>query len=127
MLFVALEERRRDQLVSLVKLYPCAEGETPRPFPVSRPPDALWPKTVDEAAGLLVTGLDEQSKAGVRDTPKEQLFKFHLGWAWAFATALGLWRGNTALLASCKVSHPDSCSGVIIERVWELLQPKDGG
>ena len=45
----------------------------------------------------------------------------HLGWGGlGIRNGFGLWRGNVALLESCRVSHPDSCSSAIIAGVWEL-------
>ncbi len=126
-LWVALAEQRRDRRVSLVRLHTCAEGETAAPYPVSKPPESLWPKTVDEAAALIVRELDEPSKVTVRKTARKELIGFHMGWGMGIRNRFGLWRGNTALLESCKAPHPDSCSSVIIERVWELLQAADGG
>jgi hypothetical protein len=84
-----------------------------------------WPTTVDEAARRIVEALDNESKARVRATSKDQLIQYHEGWGMGIRNSLGLWRGNEKLLESCgrgKRVDPERCSMVIIEAVWTLLQ-----
>lgn len=60
----------------------------------------------------------------MRSTSEDDLIQFHHGWGTGIRNSFGLWRGNTALLESCgaKDIHPDRCSMIIIERVWQRLQ-----
>jgi len=109
----------------VIQAYPCAAGETPATPPASTIERDTWPTTVAQAARTIVTMMDDESKARVKATKKEDLIQFHHGWGTGIRNELGLWRGNDKLLESCgngtKV-HPDSCSMVIIEAVWALLQ-----
>jgi hypothetical protein len=57
---------------------------------------------------------------------KDSLIELHHGWGTGIRNGFGLWRGNTGLQASCAKEHPDDCSMVIIEAVWEALR-RDGG
>ena len=92
-----------------------------------------WPLTCDEAISRLVHGMDPQSKLLVRETPKQDLIKFHHGWGTSIRNSFGLWQGNKALFDSCMAmvpeqqSHPDTVSMVIIEGVWEALQLEGKG
>jgi hypothetical protein len=124
--FVAWDEPGKDERrTRLVRAYACASGETPAAPPKSVVERDTWPTTVDEAAKQIVGLLNDESKARVRATRKEQLIEFHSGWGMGIRNSLGLWRGNEKLLQSCgggKPVHPDDCSMVIIEAVWTLLQ-----
>lgn len=81
-----------------------------------------WPKTVDEAVARILSKMAEKEKQMVRDTPKEELIRFHHGWGTGIRNSFGLWRGNRALMDDCKAKHPDEASMVIIEAVWLRLQ-----
>jgi len=87
--------------------------------------DSGWPKTVEEAANLILERMSEDDKDRVRKTQREDLILYHHGWGTGIRNAFGLWLGNTALLESSGCSHPDDCSMRIIELVWESLQTSD--
>jgi hypothetical protein len=108
----------------VIEAAPCAAGEQPRPFPPSRPLESFWPKTVDAAVEYVLDTLDEETKAKVRATHREDLPNFHHGLGTGIRNALGLWRGNSELLKSCggERTHPESCSMTLLQRVWERLQ-----
>lgn len=80
-----------------------------------------WPKTVDEAADLILAEMSEENKTLVRETSRERLIRFHFTWGLGIRNAFGLWRGNHELLDSCGCSHADECSTRIMERVWDRL------
>lgn len=124
--FMAWDENGSDERrTRLVRAYTCAEGETPAAPPRSIVERDTWPVTVDAAARQIVAKMDDESKAQVRATAKQDLIQFHLGWGTGIRNSLGLWRGNHQLLESCGRGtrvHPDDCSTVIIEAVWELLR-----
>jgi hypothetical protein len=106
-------------------VYSCAPGETPASPPTSSVERDTWPTTIDEAARRIVAQLDDKSKELVRTTVKEQLITFNFDWGRGIRNGLGLWRGNEKLLESCgrgTKAHPETCSMVIIEAVWTLLQ-----
>jgi len=124
--FVAWDEPGKDERrTRLVRAYPCAAGETPAAPPKSVVERDTWPTTVGEAARQIVGTLDNESKARVRATSKDQLIQYHSRWGMGIRNSFGLWRGNQKLLESCglgKRIHPDDCSMIIIEAVWALLQ-----
>ena len=86
-----------------------------------------WPKTCDEAVELLLKELNSEGKERIRNTPREELVKFHFGLGMRIRNEFGMWGGNTALVDSCISEkpgtrrHPDEASMIIIERVWERL------
>lgn len=85
-----------------------------------------WPKTLEEATARLISEMSEADKKTVRETRKEDLIWFHMGWGTGIRNDFGLWQGNHALLKSCGKRHPDDASMVIIENVWMKLN-KQGG
>jgi hypothetical protein len=125
-LFVSWDEPGKDKLSTrVVRAYTCAAGETPASPPTSTVERDTWPTTVGEAARQIAAALDNESRERVRGTKKDQLIQYHHGWGTGIRNSLGLWRGNDKLLESCGNGtwvHPDSCSMVIIEAVWALLQ-----
>jgi hypothetical protein len=125
-LFVSWDEPGKDgRRTRLLQADVCAAGETPAASPKSVVERDTWPTTVDEAARRIVGALDNESKAHVRTTKKDQLIQYHHSWGMGIRNSLGLWRGNEKLLESCgqgRRIHPDDCSTVIIEAVWTLLQ-----
>ena len=111
--------------IQVANVHPCAAGEVAVIPPKRRPRQDDWPRTVDEAVNLILIKLDDASKAQVKSTARADLVKFHRGWGMGIRNSYGLWGGNTDLLKSCgddKVIHPESCSAVIIEHVWQKLQ-----
>ncbi len=106
-----------------------AFSDIPAPTPTSvldsTPEEAeQWPGTVEEAIEVILAELSEEDKVLVRETPRKNLVQFHHGWGTNIRNSFGLWRGNVDLLVSCGSPdiHPDDCSMIIIERVWERLQ-----
>ncbi len=121
------EPGKDDRRTRLVQAYTCAAGETPAAPPKSTVERDTWPTTVDEAARRIVGALDDESKARVRTTTKDQLIQYHHGWGMGIRNSLGLWRGNEKLLESCgggRRADPETCSMVIIEAVWTRLQAR---
>ena len=124
--FVSWDEDGKDaHRTRLVQAYPCGAGETPVAPPKSFVERDTWPTTVEEAARLIASELDEDSRRRLRLTQKKDLIQYHHGWGTGIRNSLGLWRENEKLLKSCgngKSVHPDDCSTIIIEAVWALLQ-----
>jgi len=93
--------------------------------------DGDLPQTVAEAVDQLVEGLDERSMSRVKFTPEDDLIGFHMGWGRSIRNSFGLWGRNELLLRDCdrragqRHIHPESCSQLIIEAVWERLQGMD--
>jgi hypothetical protein len=94
---------------------------------VPKPSDEPWPTTCDAAVDHVLERLDHESREIVRGTRREDLIQFHHGWGTGIRNDLGMWRGNSTLIASCVALrpgtefHPDSASMIIIEGVWERL------
>ena len=83
---------------------------------------AAWPRSVDEAANRILVGMPDADKRKVRVTKRSDLILYHHGWGTGIRNQFGLWKGNKDLMADCKAGHPDDCSMIIIEKVWERLQ-----
>jgi hypothetical protein len=83
-----------------------------------------WPRTVDEAVARILSTMSAEDQARVRSTPKDELIRYHMGWGTGIRNSFGLWKGNKELLNSCGYEgiHPDTCSDIIIHRVWAALQ-----
>jgi hypothetical protein len=82
----------------------------------------MFPKTVKEAAALILSEMSGRDKLLIRNTKKEDLIKFHLSWGNEIRNRCGLWDGNDDLMKDARVDHPDSVSTVIMEAVWEELR-----
>jgi hypothetical protein len=122
---VAWDEPGNDERrIRVIQVSECSEGEEPAKPPEFRPRESFWPSTVDEAVSELVSELETDQKARISSMAREDLIQFHLGWGMGIRNRFGLWAGNKTLLRSCggKEIHPDDCSMIIIERVWERLQ-----
>jgi Domain of unknown function (DUF6794) len=83
---------------------------------------SAWPKTLEEAADVILSRLGKKDKRILRGTKREDLIQYHHGWGTGIRNEFGLWQGNEALLESCGCVHPDDCSMKIMELVWEKLQ-----
>jgi len=84
--------------------------------------------TYEGVVAHLVSILDEESKALLLKTAKDDLIQFHHGWGMGIRNGYGLWH-NRALRRSCAKQaghdgdmHADSASGIIMEGVWEALR-----
>ena len=114
-------------------LNPCAcfaeqsSEHTPKKHGVTEEEKAGWPKTVHEAVPGILEKMSEDDKTLIKETPKEDLFKFHHGLGTSIRNQLGLWKGNDDLLKSAcnnEICHPDTASMVILEQVWKTLNNK---
>lgn len=86
------------------------------------------PATIAAAVRQIVGAMPESDKRTLRATQREDLIDYHHGWGRDIRNELGLWGGNDALLADCGRAagsaylHPDDCSMLIIEAVWDALR-----
>jgi hypothetical protein len=78
----------------------------------------------------IVTNLDDESKALLRRTAKQDLIQFHLGWGMEVRNKYGFW-SNRALVQSCGKQrgyvgfiHPDDASMIVLEGVWEVVNAR---
>jgi uncharacterized protein DUF6794 len=81
-----------------------------------------WPKTVDQAVGVLLGLLPDDEKAKIAALSQDDLVALQLGLGMWIRTNLGLWSTNSALLESTRAQNPDDASAVIIEALWHRLQ-----
>ena len=88
-----------------------------------------WPKTVGEAADMVIVHLSIHGQDIIRSIPREALVQLHLGLGTYIRNRFGLNEGNRDLLASCGSPdmQPDEASTVVIEAVWEQLQGQAAG
>ena len=97
------------------------------------PDSSLWPRTIDDAIERIISGMSEEEKSELRNTPERELINFHFGLGWVIRNEFGLYQGNDALLKACArtrlnafekllfMNDPDEASGFIIEEVWKQL------
>ena len=92
----------------------------------------LWPKTVEEAADYVIKQFDDVEESYIKSLgKKDDMIQFHFNLGMTIRNWFGLWQGNDELIEDCAKAgmhadigeerHPDTCSGVIMERVWEKL------
>jgi hypothetical protein len=99
-----------------------------------------WPSTVQEAVDWIIESMCEADKEVVRNTPEDQLWKFHCLWGMGIRNGFGL-NGlqNVKLLedfgrlyrdrvGDSGYISPDDASEIIIHTVWKRLQgePEQG-
>jgi hypothetical protein len=82
------------------------------------------PKTVDEAVVTLKTEwLSPTERDWILRTPRNQaVAKLHIPFGTAVRNSFKLWGGNPELIASCGVPHPEACSSIIFDRLWQSLR-----
>ena len=96
-----------------------------------------WPRTVEEAVEQLISSIPDKDKEILRNMPEEDLRSLHINFGMYIRNTFGLWEDNKKLLGSCGLRsmpdsaygeympmwvHPDDCSMIIIEALWEALQ-----
>ena len=82
------------------------------------------PKTVDEAVlALRAEWLSPADRDWILRTPRDQaVAKLHRPFGTAVRNGFKLWGGNPELIASCGASHPEECSSIIFEHLWQSLR-----
>lgn len=87
-----------------------------------------WPRSLKEAVSLLLGGLSEHAKLGLKQaTGEAQLAMLHATLGTTIRDEFGLWSGNTALLKACgsATMHPDDASMVIIKAARRELRRRE--
>lgn len=87
-----------------------------------------WPRSLKEAVIMLLKGLSEHAKLGLKQASgEEQLAVLHATLGTTIRNEFGLWRGNTALLKACgsETMHPDDASMVIIKATRRELRRRE--
>lgn len=82
------------------------------------------PKSVEQAVEVLRSDwLSDDDQAWILRNPRDAVMAhLHLPFGTAVRNDFGLWAGNSELMASCGVDHPDHCSGVIFRRLWDSVR-----
>lgn len=80
------------------------------------------PISVDAAVRVLQGMIPEDEQAKIAKMPEDELPIIHFGLGQWIRNNLGLWQGNTQLLAATGEKHPDDASGVIIRAFWQRLR-----
>jgi len=82
------------------------------------------PKTLDEAIITLKKVVDKDELNKIKEMSKKDLIKLHHGFGTYIRNAFQLYGANDSLRKSCggEQMHPDDCSMVIINSLWENLQ-----
>jgi hypothetical protein len=102
-----------------------------------KPTHARLPKppydlnTYEGVVADIVTKLDDESKALLRKTEKEDLIRFHHGFGTGIRNHYKFWT-NEELVKSCGKQrgregwfHPDDASMIVIEGVWVVVNSQD--
>ena len=90
-----------------------------------------WPKTVEDAVSFLIAQLSANYKKNLIHSEFDDLLNYNRFLGMNIRNALGLWRGNDALMRSCldlrKSTNydPDYVSLILIEEVWKELTKKN--
>lgn len=85
-------------------------------------PPRSWPSSVDGAVTAAMAVIEDAELKSIAYLGKEDLASMHFGLGLWIRNNFGLWGGNWRLMSDCGESHPDSCSGVIIDRLWNRLR-----
>jgi hypothetical protein len=75
-----------------------------------------YPKTIEEAADLLISSLSEKERQELINMPEEKLLTLHFTLGMYIRNTFGLLAGNMELLDACCpgwLQHPDEASMVI--------------
>jgi len=80
------------------------------------------PKTVDEAVAQLKSELSPQDRDHILRMSREDLAQLHMSLGLHIRNGFGLWGKNQQLMKSCGVTHPDSCSEIIIGKLWDSIR-----
>jgi hypothetical protein len=81
-----------------------------------------WPETIDEAVGMLLLAITEESKIGLMRMPEVDLPSLHFGLGTWIHNEFGLRQGNQALLEATGKNDPDDAALVLIEALWRRLR-----
>lgn len=92
-----------------------------------------YPRTVRTAVAALVALLDDEQKAAVAATAREDLIDLHFSLGEYIRSTFGLWGANQELLEDCArerdagcgdrlpAMHPDDATMLILDALWRRL------
>lgn len=79
------------------------------------------PKTLQEAAHLLLELLPAKSKKELAEASEDQLSLMHMSLGMWMRNNFSIWRGNEALIQACGASDADGASMCIIKEARRIL------
>jgi hypothetical protein len=86
-----------------------------------------FPRTLSETVAILAAELSERDRIVMAGTLADDLVRYHHGLGTYIRNRFGLWGANPALLAACKVSHPDDASAVVLRALRDHLRKTGPG
>jgi hypothetical protein len=84
-----------------------------------------WPETVKEAADRFVERLSEEDKEYMRNHSRRDDVHMWIIMGRSIRNDFGLWQGNKKLMEDAKREHPDDASAIILDMVWDMVNPDD--
>jgi len=84
----------------------------------------IFPKTIEEAAEIVIDGLSKDELNSIREMKEDELFWTSMSLGQGIRNSMGLWGENKELLKSCGSEdiHPDDASAAIVKFVWLKLR-----
>jgi hypothetical protein len=94
-----------------------------------------WPQTINAAVERIIAIMDDDEKEKVKSIPESELQKLYFSLGLYVRNELGLHEGNDDLIKACAISKygdfeslfflndVDSASRVILEEIWNRLNP----
>lgn len=79
------------------------------------------PQTIEQAVSVLLEQLSTGEKYNIAAMSRDGLINLHFGLGTSIRNDFGLWSGNTALLNSTGISHPDDDAMAIIKTLRRRL------
>jgi hypothetical protein len=80
------------------------------------------PTTIDGAVRLMLGLVPEEDQSRIAYMSEDDLLGLHMGLGQWVRNHLGLWGGNTALMAAIGENNADDASAVIVRAFWEHLR-----
>ena len=83
------------------------------------------PKTVDKAAEAFINNLQKDDIEFIKNVSREDGFYLGISMGRTIRNSFGLWNGNEELIKDSNETHPDDVSSIILDKIWEKLNPED--
>jgi hypothetical protein len=81
------------------------------------------PWTVPSAVRRIERNLNQEDRDWILHNPRETVrANLHMSLGLHIRNEFELWRRNWILRASCGRLHPDDCSGVILDALWQSIR-----
>jgi len=84
-----------------------------------------WPETVKEAVDRFVGYLSNEDKEYMKTHSRTDDLQMWITMGREIRNRFGLWQGNKMLMEDAKREHPDDVSAIILDLVWDMVNPDD--